>query len=93
MDVMFFSMQFNLLLATKTIFCVFSFFSLVFKSFLAIALLVFSVSNGIAKKTMKLRLKHIIPTDAPITVANQAIETPALVADKTNQVLVKLCLS
>ena len=56
-------------------------FSSVFKSFLATSLLI---------ENTKLRLALFITTGAPITGANEAIQTNLLVADKTGQVLSKL---
>ena len=63
-------MLFNLLLANITIllFCV------VFNSF-------FVIPVDIGNARLKVALAN--PTGAPITVANDAIETPSLVPDKT----------
>ena len=55
-------------------------YHVVFNSFITIPL---------AIENMKLKLAISIPIDAPITLANQAIETPPLVADKTIEELSK----
>ena len=63
-------MQFNLLLTNIIIFCASSFyFELFLKVFLQF------------RQTAK--INNVIPTAVPITVANDAIEKLALVADKT----------
>ena len=55
-------------------------YHVVFNSFFTIPL---------AIENMKLKLAISFPIDAPITLANQAIETPPLVADKTIEELSK----
>ena len=68
-------MLFNLLLANVPIFiCFFFLFLVVFNNFFTIP-----VDN----ENVRLRLALPIPTGVPITVANDAIETLPLVADKT----------
>ena len=68
-------MLFNLLLANIIILlCFFFLFRAVFNSFFTIP-----VDNG----NVRLRLALAIPTGAPITVANDAIEILPLVADET----------
>ena len=61
---------FNLPLANETIYCVyFYFFSLFLKDFLAIPWLI---------ESNKARHALVISTSAPITVANEEIETPGM---------------
>ena len=68
-------MPFNLLLASITILlCVFLLFLVIFNSF-------FTIPVEIEKTRLKLALT--IPTGAPITVANDAIEMLPVVIDKT----------
>ena len=70
-----FNTSFNLLLATKTIsLC---FFFLFFCCFLKV---LFAITLLIEKT--KLRFVLVVPTSAPLIVANEAIETPPLVSDK-----------
>ena len=76
-----FSMLFSLLLVNKTIPLCFFLFFIDFKQFLTI------FGNFITYRKNKLRLALVIPAGAPIAGANEAIETPPLVADKTS----KLC--
>ena len=52
-------------------------FRVVFKHFSTISV---AIENARLKLTLKTK---VIPTGAPITVANDAIEMPPLVADKT----------
>ena len=52
-------------------------FRVVFKHFSTISV---AIENARLKHTLKTK---VIPTGAPITVANDAIEMPPLVADKT----------
>ena len=67
-------MLFNLLLSnTVKLLCFLFLFYVVFKNYFII-----SVGN----KNAKLKLAFAIPTGAPITAANDAIEMPPLVADK-----------
>ena len=67
-------MLFNLLLTnTVKLLCFLFLFYVVFKNYFII-----SVGN----KNVKLKLAFAIPTSAPITAANDAIEMPPLVADK-----------
>ena len=62
-------------LLLKYFYCVsFSFSSLFLKVFLEISLLI---------ENTKLKLGFIIPTSAPMAVANETIETLPLVADKS----------
>ena len=56
------------------------FFLIVFQNFFAIALL---------KRMTKQKRALIIPTGAPITVANESIKKQPLVADKTINILSK----
>ena len=68
-------MLFNLLLATITILlCFFFLFLVVFNSFFTIPV---EIENA------RLKLAVIIPTGAPMTVANDAIEMLPVVTDKT----------
>ena len=68
-------MLFNFLLANRTIlFCFFFLFLVVFNSFFTIAV---QIKNG------RLKLALAMPTDAPMTVANDAIETLPVVTNKT----------
>ena len=68
-------MLFNLLLASITIILYFLFlFSLVFNNFFTIPVVI---------ENAKLKLALAIPTGAPITVANDAIDIPSFAADKT----------
>ena len=68
-------MLFNLFLANATILLYFFFlFLVVFNSFLTILV---KIENA------RLKLALTIPTGAPITVANDAIEMLPVVADKT----------
>ena len=70
-------MLFNLLLANITILLCFFFLSLVvFNSFLIISL---EIENA------RLKLELTIPTGAPITVANDAIEMLPVVTCQNNQ--------
>ena len=69
------SMLFNLLLANITVLlCFFFSFLVVFNSFFTIP-----VEIGIAR----LKLAFTIPTGAPMTVANDAMEILRVVTDKT----------
>ena len=69
------SMLFNLLLANITILlCFFFLFLVVFKNFF---------TNPVVIENARLQLALIIPTGAPITVANDAIEMLPVVTDKT----------
>ena len=68
-------MLFNLILANITIFlCFFFLFYVVFNS-------LFTVPVKI--KNARLKLALLVPTSAPITVANGAIEMQPVVTDKT----------
>ena len=68
-------MLFNLLLANiTTLLCFFFLFRVVFNNFFTI---------HVVTENEKLKLAPAIPTGAPITVANDAIEMLSLVADKT----------
>ena len=68
-------MLFNLILANITILLyLFFLFRVVFNS-------VFTIS--VANENVRLRLALAIPTDVPITIANDAVEILPLVADKT----------
>ena len=68
-------MPFNLLLASITILlCFFFLFLVVFKNLF---------TNPVAVENARLQLAHIVPTGAPITVANDAIEMLPAVTDKT----------
>ena len=70
-----FFFAFNLLLAGITILlCFFFFFLIVFKNFFA---------NLDVIENLKPQLAPIIPADAPITVANDAVEMMPDNADKT----------
>ena len=74
-------MLFNLLLANITILlCFFFLLLVVFNSFFTIPV---QIENA------RLKLALVIPTGAPITVANDAIEMLPLVADKAMKVLSK----
>ena len=74
-------MLFSLLLEIETILlCFFLFFCIIFKSFLAILLLI---------ENTKLLIRLAIRTGKPITVANEAIETRIVVSGKTSKVLSK----
>ena len=69
------SMLFNLLLASITILlCFFFLFLVVFNSFF---------TNPVVIENARLQLALIIPTGAPITVANDAIEMLLVATDKT----------
>ena len=69
------SMLFNLLLASITILlCFFFLFLVVFKNFF---------TNPVVIENARLQLALIIPTGAPITVANDAVEMLPLATDKT----------
>ena len=69
------SMLFNLLLASITILlCFFFLFLVIFNSFFLIPVQI---------KNARLKLALTIPTGAPITVANDAIEMLPAVIDKT----------
>ena len=46
-------------------------------------------TSPVDNENARLRLELIIPIDAPITVAKDAIETPPLVIDKTIKALSK----
>ena len=71
----FLSMLFNLLLASITILlCFFFLLLVVFNSFFTIPV---QIENA------RLKLALVIPTGAPITVANDAIEILPVVTDKT----------
>ena len=68
-------MLFNLLVANITIsLCFFLLFFLVFNSFFTIPVQI---------KNARLKLTLVIPTGAPMTVANDAIEILPAVTDKT----------
>ena len=68
-------MLFNLLLASITILlCFFFLFLVVFKSFF---------TNPVVVENARLQLALIIPTGAPIIVANNAIEMLPIATDKT----------
>ena len=67
-------MLFNLLLATITILLCFFLFLIVFKNFF---------TNPVVIENARLQLALIIPTGAPITVANDAIEMLPAATDKT----------
>ena len=74
-----FSMLFNVLPVNKAILlCFFFSFLIVFKRVLAILLLI---------ENTKLRLALVFPTDAPITVTNEALEMPPFADDKANKIL------
>ena len=69
------SMLFNLLLASITILlCFFFLFLVVFKNFF---------TNPVVIENARLQLALIIPTGAPIAVANDAIEMLPVATDKT----------
>ena len=69
------SMLFNLLLASITILlCFFFLFLTVFNSFFTIPILI---------ENARLQLALIIPTGAPTTVANNAVEILPVATDKT----------
>ena len=67
-------MLFNLLLASITIYFAFFLFLVVFNSFFTIPVEI---------KNARLKLALAIPTGAPITVANNAIEILPVVTGKT----------
>ena len=68
-------MLFNLLLANIAILlCFFFLFRAVFNNFITIPVVI---------ENTKLKLALAIPTGAPITVANEGVDIPLLVADKT----------
>ena len=68
-------MLFNLLLASIIILLYFFvLFLITFKNFF---------TNPAVFENTRLQLEIIIPTDAPITVENDAIEIPPVVIDKT----------
>ena len=68
-------MLFNLLLASITLLlCFFFFFLVVFNSFFTIS---------VVTENARLQLALIIPTGAPVTVANDATEMLPVVTDKT----------
>ena len=70
-----FSMLFSLLLAIiKILSCFFFLFLVVFNNFLAIAL---------AKDEIKVKLAPAIPVGAPATLADDIIQTPPLVGERT----------
>ena len=74
-------MLFNLLLASITILLCFIFlFRVVFNSFFMIP---------VVTENAKLKLAFAIPTGAPITLTNEALDTPPFVADKTIRTLSK----
>ena len=66
----------------KQIYC--AFFSHCFKKFF---------SNSIINKKHQTKLQLVMPTGTSITVANKAIETPPVAADKANKILstIKRC--
>ena len=69
-------MLFSLLLAiTSTLLCFFLFL-VIFSNFLIIP---------DVKETIKVKLALGIPTEVPITVVKEIIDTPSLVAEKNNQ--------
>ena len=69
------SMLFNLLLANITILlCFFSLLLIIFKNFF---------TNPVIIENARLQLALIIPTGAPITLANHAIEMLPVATDKT----------
>ena len=67
-------MLFNLLSVNKKICCAFSFYFLFFNS-------LFTIHVEIDNSTLQLAL--VVPTGAPITVTNYAIEILPVVTDKT----------
>ena len=70
-----FSMLFSLLLAIiKILSCFFFLFLVVFNNFLAIA---------VAKDEIKVKLAPAIPVSAPATLADDIIQTPPLVGERT----------
>ena len=70
-----FSMLFSLLLAIiKILSCFFFLFLVVFNNFLAIA---------VAKDEIKVKLAPAIPVGAPATLADDIIQTPPLVGERT----------
>ena len=72
-----FSITLSLLLANESILLCFSFFfSLFYELF----------GNSIIKDKTKRRLSLTVATGVPVTVANGAIETPPVVADKISKV-------
>ena len=69
------SMLFNLLLASIAILlCFFFLFLVAFNNFF---------TNSVVTENARLQLALIIPTGAPITVANDAIEILLIVTNKT----------
>ena len=67
-------MPFNLLLAKiKILLCFFFLFYVIFNTFFTIPAVI---------ENVKLKLAFAIPTGAPITVVNDAIDIPPLAADK-----------
>ena len=66
----------------KYFFCFFFYFCSIFKGFLATPIL-------IQNTKLRLALSRFITIGAPITVANEAVETNLLVANKTDQALSK----
>ena len=74
-------MLFKLLLANVTILlCFFFLFCVVFNNFFTVP---------VETENVRLRLVLAIPTDVPVTVANDSIEMLPLVADKTIKYLIK----
>ena len=68
-------MLYNLLLATITILlCLFFLFFAVFKNFF---------TDPVATENAKLQLALIVPTGAPIAVANDELEMLSIATDKT----------
>ena len=68
-------MLYNLLLASITILlCLFFLFFAVFKNFF---------TNAVATENAKLQLALIVPTGAPIAVANDELEMLSIATDKT----------
>ena len=75
-------MLFNLILASITIL-------LCFPSYFLLFLIVFSTIPVVIENARR-QLSVIIPTGAPITVANDAIEMPPVATDKTINYFSKL---
>ena len=75
------SMTFNLLLASITIaLCFFFSFLVILNNFFILP---------VVKENIKLKLELAIPTAAPIILAEEIIDIPPLVADKTIKILSK----
>ena len=79
------SILLSLLLANiRILSCFFFFFLVIFNTFFTIPVL---------KEKNKVKLALFIPTDAPITLVNEIIETPPVVALKTIKIFIYIIKS